>query len=93
MTDAKKQDIRDTFNRIGKETPAPDAKGEIPRYSPDDSRDDQTTFQLVANGTDMGTYQGADEEDALDAYARDAGYTDYDELAEEHGDEAEATEM
>jgi hypothetical protein len=41
----------------------------------------------------MGTYQGADEEDALDAYARDAGYTDYDELAEEHGDEAEATEM
>lgn len=45
MTDDKQndtdQDFRDkvneTFRRIAEETPDPDAKGETPRYSPDDN--------------------------------------------------------
>jgi len=55
--------------------------------------DQQRAFRIEANGTDMGTYYGHDKEDALDAYAQDAGYSSYDELADAHGDEAEATEM
>ena len=55
--------------------------------------DSKTAYTITANGTDMGTYYGRDEEDALDAYAEDAGYSSYDELADAHGDEAEATEM
>lgn len=42
-----------------------------------------TDFQVTANGTDMGTYQGEDEDGALDAYAQDAGYDDYDDLIEQ----------
>jgi len=53
--------------------------------------DSKTAYTITANDTDMGTYWGTDEEDALDAYARDAGYADYDELADEHGDDAHAT--
>jgi len=53
--------------------------------------DSKTAYTITANGTDMGVYWGADEEDALDAYARDAGYDDYDALAGEHGDDAHAT--
>jgi len=52
----------------------------------------QTAFRIFANGTDMGTYWGDDEENALDAYAQDAGYEDYEALADEHGDDAEARE-
>ncbi len=40
-------------------------------------------YRIIANGTDMGTYAGSDEEAALDAYAQDAGYADYDDLLEE----------
>jgi len=58
--------------------------------------DSQTAFRIFANGTDMGTFWGDDQEDALDAYAQDAGFEDYDALVEAHGDEAaearEATE-
>jgi len=54
--------------------------------------DSQTAFRIFANGTDMGTFWGDDEEDALDAYAQDAGFDSYDELAAEHGDDAEARE-
>lgn len=50
-------------------------------------------FQITANGTDMGTYQGETAEDALDAYAKDAGYEDYEDLASQHGDDAEAEEL
>lgn len=52
--------------------------------------DSKDAYTIFANGTDMGTYRGRDEEEALDAYAQDAGYSDYDELAAEHGDDAEA---
>lgn len=52
--------------------------------------DSKTAYTITANGTDMGVYWGTDEEGALDAYARDAGYSDYNELADEHGDDAHA---
>lgn len=32
------------------------------------------------SGADLGIYQGSDEDDALDAMARDAGYDEYDHL-------------
>lgn len=54
--------------------------------------DSETAFRISANGTDMGTFWGETEEDALDAYAQDAGFEDYDALAEAHGDDAEARE-
>lgn len=36
-----------------------------------------TRFQITANGMDMGMYEAPDEDAALDAYAQDAGYSDY----------------
>jgi hypothetical protein len=39
-----------------------------------------TLYRILANGTDMGAYEGSDPEAALDAYAQDAGYTNYDDL-------------
>jgi hypothetical protein len=36
--------------------------------------------RVIANGTDMGVYEGDDEDAVLDAYARDAGYADYADL-------------
>lgn len=33
-------------------------------------------YQIAANGTDMGTYSGATERDAIAAYVKDAGYAD-----------------
>jgi len=47
------------------------------------------TFTVTANGESMGTYSGADQAAALDAYARDAGYTDYSSLVEAHPDGAD----
>lgn len=38
------------------------------------------TFEITANGTLMGEYKGADENAAIDAYARDAGYDDFSDL-------------
>lgn len=32
------------------------------------------TFSIAANGTPMGFYKGVDEDDAVLAYAQDAGY-------------------
>lgn len=42
--------------------------------------DDKKTFRITTNGIDMGTYEGADEDEALDHYARDEGYIDFDDL-------------
>ena len=38
------------------------------------------TFLISANGTDMGEYAGATEQDAIDAYASDAGYENFADL-------------
>lgn len=40
------------------------------------------TFQISANGTDMGEYTGETEQDALDAFASDAGYENFADLLE-----------
>ena len=40
------------------------------------------TFQIYANGNLIGAYAGEDEQDALDAYASDAGYEDFADLLE-----------
>lgn len=40
------------------------------------------TFEITANETLMGEYEGADENAAIDAYARDAGYADFADLLE-----------
>jgi hypothetical protein len=37
-TELNRDEINDAFNRIADETPDPNAKGETPRYSPDDER-------------------------------------------------------
>ena len=50
-----------------------------------------TKFKIEANGTVMGFYFGYDEGNALDNYAKDAGYRNYKHLAQEHGDDAEIT--
>ena len=38
------------------------------------------TFAIAANGNFMGEYTGDDENAAVDAYARDAGYADFSDL-------------
>ena len=38
------------------------------------------TFEIAANGNLIGEYKGADENAAIDAYARDAGYDDFADL-------------
>jgi len=38
------------------------------------------TFQISANGNLMGEYSGETEQDAIDAYASDAGYEDFADL-------------
>lgn len=38
------------------------------------------TFVITANATPMGEYKGADENEAIDAFARDAGYDNYNHL-------------
>ena len=50
-------------------------------------------FSIVANGTDMGSYKGATAQDALNAYAKDAGYSCYQAVIDQFGDEAVATEI
>jgi hypothetical protein len=48
-------------------------------------------FQIVNPGTgiDLGTYEGATKAEALDAYARDAGYESFASACEATGDDPE----
>ena len=50
------------------------------------------SFAVTANGQYMGTYQGESAEEALDAYAREAGYRDYAAALAVTGDDARAVE-
>ena len=50
-------------------------------------------FQITANDTDMGEYTADSAAEALDAYARDAGYSDYSEVVAQFGDDAVAVEI
>ena len=50
-------------------------------------------FQISANDTDMGEYRADSAEQALEAYAKDAGYASYADAAEQFGDDAEAFEI
>ena len=43
------------------------------------------TFEIAANGTLMGEYKGADEDVAIDAYAKDAGYKDFSDAIKQVG--------
>lgn len=51
------------------------------------------TFQINANGTDMGEYTASTVAEALDKYARDAGYTDYADVVNQFGGDATAIEI
>lgn len=50
-------------------------------------------FQITANDTDMGEYIADSAAEALNAYAKDAGYSDYSEVAAQFGDDAVAVEI
>jgi hypothetical protein len=41
-----------------------------------------TSYTITANGTEMGSYEGATREDAVLAYVRDAGYASVEDAAE-----------
>lgn len=47
-------------------------------------------FQISANDTDMGEYHADTADQALNAYARDAGYRDYADVVAQFGDDATA---
>lgn len=49
-------------------------------------KNSKTTYKIEAGSIEMGTYKGADEQDALEAYAKDAGYKSYADLVEQHGE-------
>ena len=49
-------------------------------------------FRVWINQYDMGTFEGIDEANALDQYARDAGYQDWKSI-EEPSDEVEVFEV
>lgn len=51
------------------------------------------TFSISANDTDMGEYTAASAAEALDKYARDAGYKDYADVVAQVGDDATAHEI
>ncbi len=51
------------------------------------------TFHIDANGTDMGCYSAATAAQALDAYAKDAGYSDYADISAQFGNDARAIEI
>lgn len=46
-------------------------------------------FQISANGTEMGVYEGDTERDAINAYVKDAGYGDVEIAAEACGQSVE----
>lgn len=50
-------------------------------------------FNISANDSNMGEYSGETAGQALDAYARDAGYTDYAEVIAQFGDDATAIKI
>ena len=50
-------------------------------------------FNITANDTDMGEYTADGAADALDKYARDAGYTDYADASAQVRDDAQAVEI
>jgi hypothetical protein len=50
-------------------------------------------FQISANDVDMGEYRADNAAAALDAYAKEAGYPDYKQLAAEVGDDATAVQI
>jgi len=49
-----------------------------------------TTFNIIANGTEMGTYEGTDADAAVEAYARDAGYKSASDAATSLGQSVES---
>lgn len=53
-----------------------------------------TTYRIESEaGVVLGDYDGADEAEALDAYARDAGYADYAEVQATVGGTVTVTEV
>jgi hypothetical protein len=52
-----------------------------------------STYTIDANGNDMGEYDAGTAAEALDAYAQDAGYTDYADVVKQFGDDATATKI
>jgi hypothetical protein len=59
---------------------------------------DMNSYQITnrTSGKILGTYDGLDQSSALDAMARDAGYTNYDKMCEEVGggaDDLHVTEL
>ena len=51
------------------------------------------TYAISAKDTDMGEYIADSAAAALDAYARDAGYTDYADVVAQFGDDATVVEI
>lgn len=43
------------------------------------------TYKIEANAI-VTEYEGADEQEALEAYAKDAGYKSYEDLVSQHGE-------
>jgi hypothetical protein len=50
-------------------------------------------FRITANAVEMGVYSAKTAQEALDAYAMDAGYASYAEVAAQFGDDAVAQEL
>jgi len=59
----------------------------------DMNSDDEIAYRIFASGRDMGTYWAETRQKALDSYAKDAGYENYKQLANEHEDCAKALEI
>lgn len=50
-------------------------------------------YRITANGTVMGVYEGETSIDAREAYARAAGFRDFDQLLEITEDDASVVEI